>query len=136
VLVTKNPCLHPGDIRKLKAVSVPELESCMRDCIVFSVDGSRPNCNEMAGSDLDGDQYWVYWGDEFKIDDEFDPLSYPPAKKSLVDRVTNELIVDHALDTFTDSTPGMIANTHKAIADKFPSGTHSTECKECAMLFA
>jgi hypothetical protein len=30
----------------------------------------------------------------------------------------------------------MIANTHKAIADKFPSGTHSTECKECAMLFA
>jgi RNA-dependent RNA polymerase len=136
VLVTKNPCLHPGDIRKLKAVSVPELESCMRDCIVFSVDGSRPNCNEMAGSDLDGDQYWVYWGDEFQIETVVEPLLYPPTKKTCVNRVTNELIVNHVLDTFIDKVPGIIANTHKAIADKHPLGTHSNECRECALLFA
>jgi hypothetical protein len=108
----------------------------MRDCIVFSIHGSRPNCNEMAGSDLDGDQYWVYWGDEFQIENVVEPLLYPPAKKTSVPRVTSELIVDHVLDTFINRVPGIIANTHKAIADKHPDGTNSKECKECASLFA
>ncbi|CAF4120129.1 unnamed protein product [Rotaria sp. Silwood2] len=136
VLVTKNPCLHPGDIRKLKAVGVPKLESCIRDCIVFSVDGDRPNFNEMAGADLDGDQYWVYWGNEFQIDVAVEPLFYPSTKKSCVRRVTNELIVDHVLATFTDTAPGIIANTHSVIADKHSDGTLSKECEECARLFA
>ncbi|CAF4811566.1 unnamed protein product, partial [Rotaria sp. Silwood2] len=56
VLVTKNPCLHPGDIRKIKVVYVPKLQSCIRDGIVFSTNGHRPSFNEMAGADLDGDQ--------------------------------------------------------------------------------
>lgn len=136
VIVTKNPCLHPGDIRKLKAVRAPKLKPDIRDCIVFSTDGNRPNCNEMAGSYLDGDQYWVYWGTEFVIENVVPPLLYPPAKKSVVNRITNELIVDHILDTFTDNAPGTIANTHKTIADKHEHGTLSKECKECALLFA
>jgi hypothetical protein len=130
------PCLHPGDIRKLKAVRAPKLEPYIRDCIVFSVQGYRPNCDEMAGSDLDGDQYWVYWGSEFEIENVDKPLLYPPAKKSVVDHVTNELIVDHVLETFTNNASGIIANTHKAIADKHPLGTRSKECEECARLFA
>ena len=40
VLVTKNPCLHPGDIRKLQAVMIPKLRDCSRDCIVFSIHGN------------------------------------------------------------------------------------------------
>ncbi|CAF3987268.1 unnamed protein product [Rotaria sordida] len=136
VLVTKNPCLHPGDIRKLKAVYVPKLQSCIRDCIVFSTNGYRPSFNEMAGADLDGDQYWVYWGDEFYIEEVVKPLLYPSAKKSCVNQITNELIVDHVLDTFTDTAPGIIANTHSVIADKHLDGTLSKECEECALLFA
>jgi hypothetical protein len=90
----------------------------------------------MAGGDLDGDQYWVYWGDEFEIKNVVPPLLYPAAKKSSGVRVTNDLIVDHALDTFIDNVPGIIANTHKVIADQHPLGTLSEECKECARLFA
>ncbi|CAF4780552.1 unnamed protein product [Rotaria sp. Silwood1] len=136
VLVTKNPCLHPGDIRKLEAVYVPKLQSCIRDCIVFSTNGHRPSFNEMAGADLDGDQYWVYWGNEFQIEEVAKPLLYPSTKKSCVNRITNELIVDHVLDTFTDTAPGIIANTHSVIADKHSNGTFSKECEECALLFA
>lgn len=130
------PCLHPGDVRKLKAVSATALEPYIRDCIVFSVQGYRPNCHEMAGSDLDGDQYWVYWGNELEIENVVEPLLYPSAKKSVVDRVTNELIVDNVLEAFTNRIPGIIANTHKVIADKHPDGTRSNEAKECAKLFA
>jgi regulator of nonsense transcripts 1 len=54
VVVTRNPCLHPGDLRKLKAVDRPEL-SHLRDCIVFAVKGERPAADQMSGGDLDGD---------------------------------------------------------------------------------
>ena len=40
VVVGKNPCLHPGDIRVLSAVDVPELRH-MVDCIVFPQKGKR-----------------------------------------------------------------------------------------------
>lgn len=40
VVVAKNPCLHPGDIRVLRAVNVPALHH-MVDCVVFPQRGSR-----------------------------------------------------------------------------------------------
>ncbi|CAN7974885.1 unnamed protein product [Ixodes persulcatus] len=48
ILVTKCPCLHPGDVRKFQAVDVPALHH-VRDCIVFPAKGPRPHPNEMAG---------------------------------------------------------------------------------------
>ena len=40
VVVAKNPCLHPGDVRVLKAVDVPALHH-MVDCVVFPQKGKR-----------------------------------------------------------------------------------------------
>jgi hypothetical protein len=55
VLVTRNPCLHPGDLQKFKAVNVPEY-SHLVDCIVFTTTGKRPSADLMSGGDLDGDK--------------------------------------------------------------------------------
>ena len=49
VVVTRNPCLHPGDVRQLEAVEAPKL-SHLVDCVVFPRSGSRPHPNEMAGN--------------------------------------------------------------------------------------
>jgi RNA-dependent RNA polymerase len=40
VVVAKTPCLHPGDVRVLKAVDVPTLHH-MVDCVVFPQKGKR-----------------------------------------------------------------------------------------------
>ena len=34
VVVTRNPCLHPGDVRQLEAIDVPGLCHLV-DCVVF-----------------------------------------------------------------------------------------------------
>jgi len=60
VLVTKNPCQHPGDIRKLKAVDCKQLRHLF-NVVVFSRKGSQPDQNKMSGGDLDGDVYTVIW---------------------------------------------------------------------------
>ncbi len=58
--MSRNPVTHPGDIRMLNAVNIPEL-SHLFNVIVFSSKGERPQCNMMAGGDLDGDVYFVCW---------------------------------------------------------------------------
>jgi hypothetical protein len=55
VLVTRNPCLHPGDLQKFKAVDIPEF-SYLTDCIIFPTRGKRPSADLMSGGDLDGDK--------------------------------------------------------------------------------
>jgi RNA-dependent RNA polymerase len=66
VAVTRNPCVHPGDIRVLEAVNVPELHHLV-DVIVFPVKGLRPHPDEIAGGDLDGDQYFVTYCNSFSL---------------------------------------------------------------------
>ena len=60
VIVSKSPSTHPGDIRKVKCIDVPELRYLV-NVIVFSKFGKRPLCNKLSCGDLDGDEYFVCW---------------------------------------------------------------------------
>ncbi|KAK8996128.1 hypothetical protein V6N11_076376 [Hibiscus sabdariffa] len=47
VVVTKNPCLHPGDVRILEAVYEAQLEEKgLVNCLVFPQKGERPHPND------------------------------------------------------------------------------------------
>ncbi|KAL5640276.1 hypothetical protein ACGC1H_007522 [Rhizoctonia solani] len=62
VLVTRNPCILPSDVRKVIAVECPELWTAgYTDVIVFSVKGKHSLASMLGGGDYDGDTAILVW---------------------------------------------------------------------------
>ncbi|GAV82938.1 RdRP domain-containing protein/RRM_6 domain-containing protein [Cephalotus follicularis] len=136
VVVAKNPCLHPGDIRVLKAVDVPDLHH-MVDCVVFPQKGKRPHPNECSGSDLDGDIYFVCWDPELIPPQQCPPMDYtPPPTIELDHDVTIEEVEVYFADYMVNDSLGIIANAHTAFADNEPLKAMSNACIELAQKFS
>ena len=120
VVVTKNPCHHPGDIRVFQAVDVPRLRH-LKDVIVFPQRGKRPHPNEISGSDLDGDEYAVIWHPAFipktPNDTPYDYDSQIPMLR-VVDRpVSRADIQATVLDISEQSCVGKLCSLHLANMD-------------------
>ncbi|KAL5553270.1 hypothetical protein UlMin_040671 [Ulmus minor] len=136
VVVAKNPCLHPGDVRVLRAVDVPALYH-MVDCVVFPQKGSRPHPNECSGSDLDGDIYFVCWHPELIPPRQEEPMDYTPAPSTQLDHdVTIEEVQEYFTNYIVNDCLGIIANAHTAFADKEYRKARSSPCIELARLFS
>ncbi|CAA3002890.1 probable RNA-dependent RNA polymerase 1 [Olea europaea subsp. europaea] len=136
VAVAKNPCLHPGDVRKLVAVDVPALHH-MVDCVVFPRKGQRPHPNECSGSDLDGDIYFVCWDLELIPPKQSSPMDYTPAPSTQQDHdVTIEEVGEYFTNYIVNDSLGIIANAHTVFADAEPSKALSEPCIELAKLFS
>ncbi|XVF85601.1 hypothetical protein PTKIN_Ptkin17bG0130100 [Pterospermum kingtungense] len=134
VVVAKNPCLHPGDLRVLEAVDVHVLHH-MVDCIVFPQKGRRPHPNECSGSDLDGDMYFVSWDKDLIPPSKFPPMDYGAAQSNLLDHnVTIEEVAEYFTNYILNDSLGIISNAHKVFADKKPFKAMSEECIELAKL--
>ena len=123
VMVTKNPCSHPGDIRLLKTVDEkdPRFEE-MRDfvnVIVFSQKGYRPDPNKMSGGDLDGDCFMVMWDKEVLKYLTPDMIKAPAVYKKYNDdsQLKSDKIEDHIRRYFEKDNLGHLANLHLALCD-------------------
>ncbi|PHT33925.1 hypothetical protein CQW23_25725 [Capsicum baccatum] len=136
VVVAKNPCLHPGDIRVLRAVDVPALHH-MVDCVVFPQKGKRPHPNECSGSDLDGDIYFVCWDQDLVPPRQVEAMEYLPAPNTQLDHdVTIEEVEEYFTNYIVNDSLGIIANAHVVFADREPGMAMSDPCKQLAQLFS
>ncbi|KAJ4826290.1 multidrug resistance protein [Turnera subulata] len=136
VVVAKNPCLHPGDVRVLQAVNVPALRH-MVDCVVFPQKGPRPHPNECSGSDLDGDIYFVCWDQELIPPRQIEPMDYTPEPTVQLDHdVTMEEVEEYFTNYIVNDSLGIIANAHTAFADKEEKKAMSSPCLELARKFS
>ncbi|KAL0541822.1 hypothetical protein IC582_021886 [Cucumis melo] len=136
VVVAKNPCLHPGDVRLLDAIDVKALHH-MVDCVVFPQKGKRPHPNECSGSDLDGDLYFVCWDSELTCIKQVKPMSYEPAPSIQLDHdVTIEEVQKYFANYMVNDGLGAIANAHTVFADKNSKKAMSAECIKLAKLFS
>ncbi|KAL5763115.1 hypothetical protein ACOSP7_019379 [Xanthoceras sorbifolium] len=136
IVVAKNPCLHPGDVRVLRAVNVPALHH-MVDCVVFPQKGMRPHPNECSGSDLDGDIYFVCWDHELIPPQQVQPMDYNPAQTIQLDHdVTIEEVEEYFTNYIVNDSLGIIANAHTVFADREPQKAMSNPCLELAEKFS
>ncbi|CAI8605424.1 unnamed protein product [Vicia faba] len=134
VVVAKNPCLHPGDVRILRAIDVPSLHH-MVDCVVFPQKGRRPHPNECSGSDLDGDIYFVCWDPALIPPHQENPMDHVPSKLMSMDHdVTLQDIEEHFTHYIVKDTLGIIASAHTVFADKESEKAMSHSCIELAKL--
>ncbi|MED6203850.1 RNA-dependent RNA polymerase [Stylosanthes scabra] len=138
VVIAKNPCLHPGDVRVLEAVDVPELHH-LHDCLVFPQKGDRPHTNEASGSDLDGDLYFVTWDEKLIPPSKrsWIPMDYTPQETPRFTRqVTTRDIIDFFVRNMVNEHLGTICNAHVVHADCSEHGALDEKCIKLAELAA
>ncbi|KAG2701592.1 hypothetical protein I3760_06G053000 [Carya illinoinensis] len=134
VIVARNPCLHPGDVRVLQAVNVPALHHIV-DCVVFPQKGKRPHPNECSRSSLDGDKYFVCWDHDLIPPLRFQPTEYIAAPTMQLDRdVTIEEVEECFTNYIINGNLRIIQNAHIVFADREPRRAMSHKCLELAKL--
>lgn len=119
-----------GDMRTFEAVDVQALHHLV-DCVVFPAKGHRPHTDEMSGSDLDGDKYFVTWYDKLiPTRENEDPMDFTsPEKKVLQRPVEVEDMIQFVSDYIKNDQLGIIANAHLVHADHDDEGKCKTSVK-------
>ncbi|KAH9723583.1 RNA-dependent RNA polymerase 1 [Citrus sinensis] len=134
MVVAKKPCLHPGDMRVLRAVDVPALHH-MVDCVLFPAKGERPHTNECSGSDQDGEIYFVCWDHDRIPPLQFQPTAYTPAPEKILARdVTIEDVEEYFADYIVNDSLGIICNAHVVYAYSEPDKAMSNRCPDLVKL--
>ncbi|KAF9697067.1 hypothetical protein EKO04_005137 [Ascochyta lentis] len=133
VLVTRNPCLHPGDLQKFRAVDVPEY-SHLVDCIVFATRGNRPSADLMSGGDLDGDKFFVTWDSDIIPRTIAEPALYPCGKELITfGEVTGDSRAEY-FARYSNRSLGRVKNLYMKWARL--GNAMSPQCQQLNRLFS
>ncbi|GAB1312244.1 hypothetical protein MFIFM68171_02454 [Madurella fahalii] len=134
-MVGRNPSLHPGDIRVVEAVDVPELRH-IKNVVLFPRNGDRDVPSMCSGGDLDGDDFFVIW-DPKLIPREWGnpPMNYsaPAPLSETTASVIKSLASFFVLFMKNDRLP-LIAHAHLATADYEAEGVKHRKCLQLAEL--
>jgi RNA-dependent RNA polymerase len=129
-VLARNPSLHAGDVRIVRAVNVPALHH-LKDVVVLPQTGDRDIANMCSGGDLDGDDYIVIWDSEFlpEIINE-PPMDFasekPPESEAPI--IVGDITKFFVTYMKNDCLP-QIATAHLAQADYNEEGVRSDICK-------
>ncbi|CAF1163510.1 unnamed protein product [Rotaria sordida] len=141
VIVTRNPCFHPGDIRRLNAVNVPALHD-LKNVIVFPMNGEQSHPAEMSGGDLDGDIFWVSHEQRLLFENNEKPFDYhdqateDAMQMQLDTNITFDIndICKFFAEYIEADNLGMIANSHLAFADQSLFQAKAKACLQLARM--
>lgn len=130
VIVTKNNCFQPEDLKVFEAVDIPSLRH-MVDCIVFSQHGPKPHHSELC--DFDGDGYFVCWDERLHSIKNEMQVEYPIVEKNNLNaNMTVGDIIEFLANFIHNVNLDVIANSHLVMADLETDGIFSLPCAELA----
>jgi len=134
VIVARNPCLHPGDIRKLRVRCLRRLERLV-DCIVFSTRGRVPAPSMMSGGDLDGDKFFVSWDPDLVPTVVHEPHHYPAAKEKPRHQISHDDLLRY-FARYNNASLGRVKNLYLDWVKVGKEGAGSKQCQELNHLFS
>ncbi|KAJ6178906.1 hypothetical protein N7519_009367 [Penicillium mononematosum] len=134
-ILARNPSLHPGDIRVVRAVNRPELHA-LRDVVVLPQTGDQDIASMCSGGDLDGDDYLVIWDPDLIPANWFvECMDYKGSKAPDLDHdVTVDEITSFFVTYMKNDCLPRIAHAHLAWADRLPKGVWEDKCIRLAQL--
>ncbi|RKF84169.1 RNA-dependent RNA polymerase 1 [Golovinomyces cichoracearum] len=133
--IGRNPSLHPGDLRVVRAVDNPLLRH-LRDVVVLPSTGDRDIASMCSGGDLDGDDYFVIW-DERLIPKQWnnEPMNYSaPEPRKLNQPVQITDLMKFFVRYMKNDALRTIAPAHLANSDYLSRGVKDPICLELAAL--
>ena len=144
--VAKCPCLHPGDIRVLnfKKYDKDDESTFKYKCfvpyinvIIFPQKGKRPHPNECSGSDLDGDDYFVFYDKELIPTETVEPMDYTASSsKKIKKNIKLKNIIKYFAEYVNLNNLGIIGDAHYAMVDQDPKGADGDIPKSIAKKFS
>ncbi|KAJ5970641.1 uncharacterized protein N7479_000559 [Penicillium vulpinum] len=134
-ILARNPSLHPGDIRVVRAVNRPELHA-LRDVVVLPQTGDQDIASMCSGGDLDGDDYLIIWDPDLIPKKWFvECMDYKGSKAPDLDHdVTVDEITSFFVTYMKNDCLPRIAHAHLAWADRLPRGVWEDKCIRLAQL--
>ena len=145
--VAKCPCLHPGDIRTLEFKKyIPGNEETKKyqifeqyeNVLIFPQKGKRPHPNELSGSDLDGDNYFIFYDSDLVPQRTVEPMNYnfDNIKKKTKDKITLKHVIKYFAQYTNLNNLGIIGDAHLAQSDNDPNGADGRIPRQIAEKFS
>ena len=129
VLMYRNPCLHPGDIRLVTAVNKPQLQG-HANVLVLPGKGRTSLSGMCSGGDLDGDQFSVIWDKSLvptnkrlqhkALDYQQLPGNCPEERRG--EAWTQENLAAFYVNCMENDSLGRVAHMHLAFSDIAETG--------------
>ena len=138
VIIYRNPCLHPGDIRRVEAVDIPELHDSMNVIILPAEKSEYSLAESCSGGDLDGDNFSVIWDKAYIPPHKqcIEPLKYYELGGSKPTQSQNatssEELADFFVNCMRNEALGRIAHIHLALSDYKETGAMDPLCMALA----
>ncbi|KAF8267887.1 RNA dependent RNA polymerase-domain-containing protein [Lactarius quietus] len=143
-LISRSPVIHPGDVRRVFAVGKPPDDkicffSKLKNVVVLPAVGDRSLASCLAGGDLDGDTYDIYYANpNLLFPRNTQPAEYPPGEVwTLSERrgdATVDDICDFIVEFINSDVMGVLADRHIIIADQSKDGVFDDRCMKLAEL--
>ncbi|CAJ0585767.1 unnamed protein product, partial [Mesorhabditis spiculigera] len=118
------------------AIDQPALHHLF-DVIVFPQHGPRPHPDEMAGSDLDGDEYSVIFDERCFFDHNEAAMSFPAAEEGKIAEKlpTHKDMVQFFMRYLSQDSIGRLSNAHLRASDYYGlfSAASTSIAKKCSV---
>jgi len=135
--------IHPGDVQRVYAIGKPPDDRIcffrgLKNVVVFPVVGDQALSSCLAGGDLDGDTYDIYYQNPALLPSlQEEPASYPEAEVWTLDRdATIADVCQFIVEYINSDVMGLLANRHLVIADQSKDGVYDNNCKKLAELYS